>query len=751
MDQSPSESTTEHTSASRSTGKHVSRACLQCRSRHLKCDGNLPKCNRCTKGGKECSYVKSNRGGSRKKGVKKSNQTTSSVEPAPHPGDIEISSLPCSSGSGKEHGPCPNGHDKSTCGFLNDGSLTQLPCTSKDKRHIDDPSARTTVGIERNSHAQPAQKILTQQFNVSTIVHNYYTKFHKSHPVLPPLSEINDFLTLSDNPKELLSVMKVIGDGYTSSIYSKNINAVFDIAIEISDYINHSTKDVISLQTLILLSLLCHISALHDLSTTLRKQAIELAIKLDINNLDIDTFAGEDINGHYVKGSQSNTSNLTALGLTPNGSSSDEVNINFFNTKRVRALSEFTLKESARRSFWELFFLDIIIGCADGKTLSTLASADCFVKFPSTPSKKEFDYETRSSTSKLVDEAVRLNNYIFSNMSIGQQYMKLTASLSNWELKFSNPDFYKIPYLVDENGVVNEGIHQGIIMLNYAKIFTHRPLSFLWRSDVPRNLKCVEFLSDQLNKNDDNCQDLPNQKDMINSRKIIETRKTIDAANLIAKTLIDTNPVDILKRTPLSACSLAFAGLVHLSAYLWSTQIINSKDQTQNQPAPGDLNIYEEYMKLELSGIYQISSHFYLSSKIANYLMETVAKLLPNLHKKISANFQQFTEDQLPASIARSPTSFAVPVESTSSASSGRVQSHNPISMDMSYNIPSAHTGSSTGDGDEPMSPQSDTGCDWIDKNKLDFDFTNFTLPDIDLDALGAIDDMIKGGNSLFR
>jgi hypothetical protein len=38
-------------------------ACVQCRSRHVKCDATQPICNRCKKDDKECVYTKSRRGG----------------------------------------------------------------------------------------------------------------------------------------------------------------------------------------------------------------------------------------------------------------------------------------------------------------------------------------------------------------------------------------------------------------------------------------------------------------------------------------------------------------------------------------------------------------------------------------------------------------------------------------------------------------------------------------------------------------
>lgn len=762
----------------RPNAKHVSRACLECRHRHLRCDGQFPKCGRCSQTDKECSYVKSNRGGSRKKGVKKPKLSNADDSAIRDNLDIEIPPLPCATKNGDHNeANCPNGHTKESCSFLNDGSLNKLPCSNKQKPKNGDHNSNNNIDVEpfHKVPSSSAPKFMDQVFDNSSIINNYYTRFHGAHPLLPALDVIGRFLILSDEPQELLAVMKLIGDGYTSSKYSKNINQVFDIVIEINALIEKKPKDIITLQTLILLSLVCHISALHDLSTSLRKRCMELAVHLDVNNLDIERFNGEeDINGHTSAKKGTNTNNSTFNDLTPTGST-DETNINFYNTKRVRNLEEETLKECARRCFWELFFLDIIIGCSDGKTVSSLTTLECFVNFPSTPNRFEFDYETRAYTSKLVDDSVRLNNIIFSNMSIGQQYTKLSASLSNWELKFSNPDFYKLPYLVDGMGRVNNGVHQGLLMLNYAKIFTHRPLSFLWRPDIPKNLKCVEFLNDQLNKTDDNCQDLPTGKDLIKSRKIIETRKTIDAANSLSKTLIDTNPIDILNRTPLSACSLAFAGLVHLSSYVWYSQVIQSKDHNLGSFNSNDLNIYEEYLKLELSGIYQISSHWYLSSKIANYLMESIKKLLPDLSEKLHSHFHndvnysnvnsQKDEDEFDASqsinstnidnlsISNNSTSTPNDNSSTPATDINRILSHEPSDTVLQFSsIPQPSPSTSQQqenelpwtNPEEPMSPQSDTGCNWIDKNQLDFEFNDYDFAEFDLNTINAIDDMIK-------
>lgn len=43
--------------------ERVTLACIQCRSRHVKCDATQPICNRCKRDGKECTFQKSRRGG----------------------------------------------------------------------------------------------------------------------------------------------------------------------------------------------------------------------------------------------------------------------------------------------------------------------------------------------------------------------------------------------------------------------------------------------------------------------------------------------------------------------------------------------------------------------------------------------------------------------------------------------------------------------------------------------------------------
>ena len=61
----------------------VALACIQCRSRKVKCDATLPRCNRCVADGKTCEYQKSRRGGRPRRPVTATLQVAAENGPAP--------------------------------------------------------------------------------------------------------------------------------------------------------------------------------------------------------------------------------------------------------------------------------------------------------------------------------------------------------------------------------------------------------------------------------------------------------------------------------------------------------------------------------------------------------------------------------------------------------------------------------------------------------------------------------------------
>ena len=132
-------------------------------------------------------------------------------------------------------------------------------------------------------------------------------------------------------------------------------------------------------------------------------------------------------------------------------------------------MSRDSIDQCARRLFWELNFVDIITGSADGKTVSSFDKIESFVDFPTVPLRDEFDYKGRSEAGTLVTNAVKMNIEITNKRPYDILLTRLQA-LSSWEMRLEDPSLFEAPPLIDKSGRVNEGV-QAILLFNYAKIF----------------------------------------------------------------------------------------------------------------------------------------------------------------------------------------------------------------------------------------------------------------------------------------
>ncbi|KAK1590942.1 uncharacterized protein LY79DRAFT_553648 [Colletotrichum navitas] len=178
-------------------------ACLPCRSRHLKCDGQKPQCNRCVSASTECKYAPSRRGGldraalaeRRKRLAAASNDTSVdssrsqsrvSIEPTLEPG-----SRPANDSF--THGP-------SSLDDTNLGSDNPAPTVSSivPQRQLD------------NVDSDP-------------LISSYYKCFHNFHPFLVPRWH---FLRSCRDPsrqtslRPLIAVMRLVGNVYVAREWS---------------------------------------------------------------------------------------------------------------------------------------------------------------------------------------------------------------------------------------------------------------------------------------------------------------------------------------------------------------------------------------------------------------------------------------------------------------------------------------------------------------------------------------------------
>lgn len=610
--------------------KHVLIACLECRRRHYKCDGTMPVCQQCSKRGAECVFVESHRGGSRKKGVRKSQRsdanrssgvsdiedmvttpkTKREIEKDQENLITQIYRLPCASDKekcllldcpGKDivHGKMPlNGESAEQVRkrIKLGNSVHQLDCMISNKHSGPEDATKIKNMDFEILYSNPRHLIDVTALNQQETIKKYYLYFHPQHPVLGPPETIGAYIS---NAPELLMILKVIGDGQLTSIYAKDVTLVQDRLLQICNMVKATpAKDVVSLQVLILALIAAHISLLHQLGRKLRECAIFIIEELGVHELDHPT--------HQARA-------RSKVCLLP----------------RVQHLPKAGVVDCGRRALWEVYFLDVIIGSADGKSLTKLAQLEINANYPSYPDRDVFDFRSRSEAAKLVTEAINLNLEIIAKKPFQATLARLKAELLNWEMRMADPLTFNCPGLLLKNGSVNEGVHQLILLVNYAKIFVHRPFSYLWKIEAPQNPPCGDDVME--------ASDMPTQL-VADARTTIETRKAIEAANLMVGSLIDTNAALVLSRTPLFACALALAALVHISAYIWIETILDLEDPELVKLLGlqvDELEVYAEYIKLLLTAIYPISRHWILSGKISKHIRDSLQALRPRLYSKL--------------------------------------------------------------------------------------------------------------------
>lgn len=613
----------------RAVVKHVSRACLNCRKRHFKCGGELPICDKCSKSGAICTYVESKRGGSRKRKVKEEVPDIESV-PSRITDDYK---LPCQIKCGA--GGCPQ------------TKTTQQPCECPEKKVLkfSNNVEENDFGLGIHNYANLFKLDVAEQEDILT---SFYANFHGAHPFVAPRDQIYTLFEDELIRSELLHVMKVIADGMGGQ-YAHNIPLVGDRLVQCVNIIKQNKyNDIISLQALLLISMVGHILALHNFSQNIRQYCIQRIEDLGINIID----------------------------------SPVQSPLAVYRSPRLQHIPRDVLDDCGRRLFYELIFFDVITGSADGKTLTNLASIRTEINYPSFPPADIFDYKGRAEAALLVNKAIKLNLAIINRQPLDKHLKLLQISLSTMQMKMANPSAYGLPTLISRDGRVNDGVHQSIILFNYAKIFVHRPFSYLWKINAPQVPKCMGG-GDDLR---------PQATALQEDQAAVETQKTIDAADSIIKGLMDTNAAHVLKRTPMIACALALSSLVHLSAYIWIDACLKQAPRLLELTlfSEDDLAIIADYIQLSISAIYPVTKRWALSGRLARHIRDSVAKLRPDLYAKMAAFLPSLEEkDETPV-----PEPEPEP------------EHKNSITVLLNT---------------EPFGDQKDTGCDWIDKALMDY------------------------------
>jgi hypothetical protein len=172
----------------------ASLACIQCRSRHLRCDATKPVCSRCQQENSECTYMKSRRGARTRTNVLEPHRHIISPPPTSSAGSLSLSEGLVSHSDSPRSIP-----HRLSDGSGNSGSSSASPGS-------DDLTSGPSFGA-------PSQEPLLDL---------YYTYFHTSHPCALPKNVMKQKLN-DDIPgvKLLTLVMRFIGCLYAPIVCSK--------------------------------------------------------------------------------------------------------------------------------------------------------------------------------------------------------------------------------------------------------------------------------------------------------------------------------------------------------------------------------------------------------------------------------------------------------------------------------------------------------------------------------------------------
>jgi hypothetical protein len=172
----------------------ASLACVQCRSKHMKCDGGLPSCSRCQSDLRECRYAKSRRGlkDSDKRDLDRTEATVASSSP-PSPLSLSPTHSPVRS-SLDTLGPMRSVHN------VKHYTVPHLP-----------------EGWSTN--ADHCQRFRPESF----LLDLYYENFHAAHSWLPPRQHM--LSRLRTHPAELRLLANVVA--YIGSLYTSEIDTCF--------------------------------------------------------------------------------------------------------------------------------------------------------------------------------------------------------------------------------------------------------------------------------------------------------------------------------------------------------------------------------------------------------------------------------------------------------------------------------------------------------------------------------------------
>ncbi|ODQ67086.1 hypothetical protein NADFUDRAFT_49529 [Nadsonia fulvescens var. elongata DSM 6958] len=671
-----------------SQSKHVSTACLQCRRRHIRCEGSQPVCAVCREKGRDCTFVKSRRGGPRVKGINKSKLASHLAY------EVEFENWAVEDPTVKD-------------------SAIKGSAVKKTGREIDEASRNspikfsTATSIPTQSSFDPLYNPTAWQpdtiltlIDVRTAIDHYYETFHQSHPFLAvqlgpytrsvgTLTFVLDLVTVMDyirliiindrpnNPKKRLTKMELHAKG-----------------LEILTYIRTSPNDIVKIQCLLLLTLVFHLTCYDTWDNIVQRELIDLALMLNLNQVDA-SLSPSSPEGHTFFSIDSNTKSPSSVLVKVNPNIKQ---IAVCSSSRLSIVDDATLTETCRRTFWEIFTFDVVLGSVSKLKRSKLAIAGANVAFPTmrkvaceqTPSEnhcrvdssvnnsshsysslksisgsifKPGDnlYDLRINSVKMVDESVHLLS-CFDKLSLSANnsendkdklatkemlFMRLSAQISNWNLKFNSSLSSSMATIWGLDETIDYGVQLSKSILSYTGILLHQPFSHL-TADEGCNFKS------------DNGSGFPNTsristvapsvvsplRNITEHQKLRQTQHAISAANGLIQ-ICDLEPAHLYKFSPINSYLLSLAFLVHLNAYLWlsesstlrSIPVLYAQVPSVTAPTSSEFSrkmrkerqLYVESMKIAYRALHLVGQTWHIGARLKQDIRKILIKQTPEL------------------------------------------------------------------------------------------------------------------------
>ncbi|KZF19836.1 hypothetical protein L228DRAFT_250263 [Xylona heveae TC161] len=534
--------------------------CVECRARHVKCDGLLPSCRRCKGAGRTCHYIKSRRG----------KRDTERLISPPHERKLDLSAdfapqtkfprgplMDDNVGNFQCLLPQPESSslEKPYEILPNQGLLLGSPWSVADPvpfqsvvQSRDNPasSCSTPSFLPEDSASNASLSCNGEAVHFDPLVGSFYSHFHRAHPIVIPMGHWRKHVQ-GFEAQALMTVIHFIGSMYAEDISTTIYRDAVYRTLSIQPL--QLSKTGFAVQVNLLFAIGLHAHNEPEKAIEYLNRAIDIALELGMHRSSFCYTYGENCS---------------------------------------------LLEESWRRTWWELYVVEGMFAAVHQSDSFRLFKIPTDVPIPCEEAEysicgpiprprtfEEFDdraFEdesiTYSSFAYRID-AVRILGKLLALGAASLDQRDATkiqaadARLTNWTLHL--PPAKRQP--VDRMGRVDEIMFQGHMIINAATIFLHRPLSNLIFSHAGLKTTCTPNIAAAIPSTTAATAFSP----QIHSLKAINAATTISSMFALPGTILTLH-------SPFCTCVVALAAVVDLSAYY-------SKVDPAQIPAPSSLAI----------------------------------------------------------------------------------------------------------------------------------------------------------------